>query len=387
MNRNSFFRVLACLDLSAEAGRQKLGGIYRFLSQGYTWDLSLIRSQKEFDRTFKDRIENAPFDGFLIAVPEDAETRQLHVSIKKPTVFIDYPDDRIVRALENCVFVHDDDVDIGRCAAQRLLAQGPFSSYAYASASDSRPWNRKRGEQFAAALAKRKIEVSVLENTDTRPVESIVNWLESLQKPIGIFAAYDDAARRILDACHSAGLRVPSEVSILGIGNDELVCTHASPQISSIILDFEEEGYRAARELQALLLHKRRPTRREFRCGCNGVAARGSTLGEMSAALLVQQAVTFIKKNAFNGISAADVVRQLHVSRRLADLRFREVTGTSILAYITDVRLKKVKQLLDTTDLRIGEIARQCGYEANSLKNLFSRHFRCSMRDWRKRQT
>ena len=97
MNRNSFFRVLACLDLSAEAGRQKLGGIYRFLSQGYTWDLSLIRSQKEFDRTFKDRIENAPFDGFLIAVPEDAETRQLHVSIKKPTAFIDYPDDRIVR--------------------------------------------------------------------------------------------------------------------------------------------------------------------------------------------------------------------------------------------------------------------------------------------------
>ena len=387
MNRNSFFRVLACLDLSAEAGRQKLGGIYRFLSQGYTWDLSLIRSQKEFDRTFKDRIENAPFDGFLIAVPEDSETRQLHVSIKKPTVFIDYPDDRIVRALENCVFVHDDDVDIGRCAAQRLLAQGPFSSYVYASASDSRPWNRKRGEQFAAALAKRKIEVSVLENTDTRPVESIVNWLESLQKPIGILAAYDDAARRILDACHSAGLRVPSEVSILGIGNDELVCTHASPQISSIILDFEEEGYRAARELQALLLHKRRPTRREFRCGCNGVAARGSTLGEMSAALLVQQAVTFIKKNAFNGIAAADVVEQLHVSRRLADLRFREVTGTSILAYITDVRLKKVKQLLDTTDLRIGEIARQCGYEANSLKNLFSRHFKCSMRDWRKRQT
>ena len=387
MHRNSFSRVLACLDLSAEAGRQKLGGIYRFLSQGYTWDLSLIRSQKEFDRTFKDRIENAPFDGFLIAVPEDSETRQLHVSIKKPTAFIDYPDDRIVRALENCVFVHDDDVDIGRCAAQRLLAQGPFSSYAYASASDSRPWNRKRGGQFAAALAKRKIEVSVLENTDTQPIESIVNWLESLQKPIGILAAYDDAARRILDACHSAGLRVPSDVSILGIGNDELVCTHASPQISSIILDFEEEGYRAARELQALLLHKRRPTRREFRCGCNGVAARGSTLGEMSAALLVQQAVTFIKKNAFNGIAAADVVEHLHVSRRLADLRFREVTGTSILAYITDIRLKKVKQLLDTTDLRIGEIARQCGYEANNLKNLFSRHFRCSMRDWRKRQT
>ena len=85
-----------------------------------------------------------------------------------------------------------------------------------------------------------------------------------------------------------------------------------------------------------------------------------------------------------NGITAADVVRQLHVSRRLADLRFREITGTSILAYITDIRLEKVKRLLTDTDLRVEEIARHCGYTAGNLKNLFARHFHCSMRAFRR---
>ena len=74
----------------------------------------------------------------------------------------------------------------------------------------------------------------------------------------------------------------------------------------------------------------------------------------------------------------------MRVSRRLADLRFREVTGTFILSFITDIRLEKVRRLLDATDLRMDEIARQCGYYAANLRNLLRRHFGRSMRDWRK---
>lgn len=384
MNKKTLFRVLACLDLSSEAGRQKLGGIYRFLSQGYMWDLSLIRSQKEFDGTFRSRIAEQSYDGLLIAVPEDAGTRRLHATIRTPTAFIDYVDKDLLRDFGLCVFVHDDDRDIGRCAAQRLLKQGPFNSYAYAASSDPRPWNAKRGKLFAQSLALRKIRTSVLKDADTRPIESIARWLAALPKPTGILAAYDDAGRRILNACRAAKLQVPSDVSVLGIGNDELVCTHTSPQLSSIIPDFEGEGYRAARELQALMLRRRHPAQTEFLCGCKGIVSRGSTAGEFCAAILVQQAIAFIRENAFNGITAADVVRQLHVSRRLADLRFREITGTSILAYITDIRLEKVKRMLIDTDLRMEEIARHCGYTAGNLKNLFARHFHCSMRTYRR---
>jgi len=385
MKTEPLFRVLACIDLSAEAGRQKLGGIYRFLSEGYVWELSLIRSQKEFDETFRERATAQSFDGFLIAVPENADMRTLHADIGKPTVFIDYLDRAFVRSFKDCVFIHDDDAEIGRLAAQDLLAQGPFNSYGYAASSDRRPWNKNRAEQFARALSRRHLMPVLLDDTDNLPLADISVWLKSLPLPAGILAAYDDTGRRILDACQAAGLRVPKDVSVLGIGNDTLICAHTSPPLSSIILDFEQEGYRAARELQALMLHKRRPTRGEIACGCRGIARRGSTAGERSGASLAQQAIAFIRENAFKGISAEDVVGQLHVSRRLADLRFREATGTSILAYITALRLAEVKRLLKETRLRIDEIARQCGYTAPNLKNLFTRHFGCSMREFRRK--
>jgi len=382
MKHKDVFRVLVCIDLSAEAGRQKLRGIYRFLGSGYAWDMSLVRSQKEFDETFQDLIRDTPFDGFLMAVPQNRQTRQLHRQLGTPTVFIDYVDNELI-GFKKCVFVHDDDREIGRSAAQHLMSQGAFASYGYAESSDKRPWNTNRGKQFSAFLARRNISVSRFTETDTQPVESIVKWLRSLSKPVAILAAYDDTARRILDACQTSGLRVPTDVSILGIGNDELICPQTKPPLSSVIPDFEEEGYRAARELQALMFGKQSPTQHEIPCGCKGIAERGTTARGKNAAILVQQAIAFIKENAFKAITAEDVVRQLRVSRRLADLRFREITGTSILAYITHVRLNRVRHLLATSDLRIGEIARQCGYEAANLKNLFARHFHCSMRTYR----
>lgn len=385
MLRKDDFRVLVCIDLSAEAGRQKLRGIYRFLGDGYAWDMSLVRSQKEFDETFQNRINGTSFDGFLMAVPQSHKTRLIHKQLGTPTVFIDYVDTGL-ESFRKCVFVHDDDRDIGRCAAQHLMAQGTIASCGYAAASDRRPWNKNRYEQFSAALARYGVPVSYFSDTDTRSVESIAEWLKSMPRPVGILAAYDDTARRLLVACRASGLRVPTDVSILGIGNDELVCMQTIPPLSSVIPNFEEEGYRAARELQALMLGRQSPTRRELRCGCKGVAERGTTVCGKYAAVLVQRAIAFIKENAFRTINVDDVIRQLHVSRRLADLRFREITGTSIFAYITNFRLNHVRHLLETTDLRIGEIARRCGYDAANLKNLFARHFKCSMRDFRRQR-
>ncbi|MBQ2630598.1 MAG: helix-turn-helix transcriptional regulator, partial [Kiritimatiellae bacterium] len=93
-----------------------------------------------------------------------------------------------------------------------------------------------------------------------------------------------------------------------------------------------------------------------------------------------------IDRHALEGITAADVVARLHVSRSLADLRFREVTGTSILEAILNRRLAEVKRMLGGTDMRISEIAVRCGYrDANYLKNLFRKRFGLSMREFRAR--
>ena len=100
----------------------------------------------------------------------------------------------------------------------------------------------------------------------------------------------------------------------------------------------------------------------------------------------MQKALAFIRRNALKGISVEDVVRHLKVSRRLADLRFRELQGTTIGETIISLRLAEVKRLLRSTKEPIDSIAASCGYEnPNYLKNLFKRRFAMSMREFRSR--
>ena len=73
----------------------------------------------------------------------------------------------------------------------------------------------------------------------------------------------------------------------------------------------------------------------------------------------------------------------LGVSRRLADLRFREVTGATIQSALVDARLEKVKRWLRDTDMRISDIAQRCGCDPGVLRNLFRRRCGTSMRDYR----
>ena len=119
--------------------------------------------------------------------------------------------------------------------------------------------------------------------------------------------------------------------------------------------------------------------------GVKSIVRRESTAVLSTAGRLVQKAVAYIDRNATKGIGVRDVVAHLKCSRRLADLRFRQLQGRSILDAITERRLDEVKRRLIATDDRIDEIAATCGYpNANYLKNLFKRRFSMSMRDFRR---
>ena len=72
-------------------------------------------------------------------------------------------------------------------------------------------------------------------------------------------------------------------------------------------------------------------------------------------------------------------------SRRLADLRFRQATGRTILDEIHARRLDKAKALLKRGDVPIGALSEQCGYVPGpSLGLLFKRATGRTMRQWRR---
>ena len=374
---------MVALSLASAAGRKKLNGIHRFLSEGYDWDMELIRNEGGLTAETISSASRSQFDGLLIGFAGKCALRTLHADKKLPTIFIDNPNANTLEELPLCMFVNDDAKDIAQSAAKHLMSCPGIRSFGFVPSRAPSRWSHDRQTAFASALHQKKNRLSIYDGPgDSR--EALVEWLQGLEKPAAILAAFDDRARDVLEACRANGIDVPGQLSVLGIGNDEPICEMSVPALSSVAVDFEREGYVAARELQAMMLRHRAPARREILCGAKDVVFRASTSAVKSPAALVQRAKEFIDQHALEGITAADVVARLHVSRSLADLRFREVTGTSILEAILARRLDEVKRLLRETDLRISEIAARCGYrDANYLKNLFKKRTGMSMREWR----
>ena len=126
------------------------------------------------------------------------------------------------------------------------------------------------------------------------------------------------------------------------------------------------------------------PTKRDVLIGSSGVIQRNSTSAPIDNAAIVRRALKFIQEHAMEGIDVKDVVCHVRVSRRLADLRFSEVAGCTILNAILARRIDEAKRLLSNGDMRITEVALRCGYQnANYFKNVFRRLTGLSPRAWR----
>ena len=100
---------------------------------------------------------------------------------------------------------------------------------------------------------------------------------------------------------------------------------------------------------------------------------------------LVNRALAYIVENACTGCRARDIGALLGVSRRLLDLRFREITGSTLRSEIERVRMENIRRLLANTGRPVGSIAASCGYpDVNHLGKLFRKRFGLTMSEYRR---
>ena len=377
----SHFKVLVISPLSTVAGRMKLNGINRFLNEGYDWDIELVRSESEFTAATFDWEGDETYDGVFVGWNEPFEIQEVHCRMKTPTVmFGDRNALKTLRHVPLSLHIGDDVGALVKAAIRHFNSIGRFITHGFVPSRKKAFWSEEREKAFLDELRNRGSGVQTFAGGD------LGEWLKAIPKPAGILCAVDDRAADVLLACREHKLAVPDEISVLGINNDAQICENTKPRLSSVAVDFEEQGYRAARELHAMMMRRRAPLKKSIAVGSAAVVARESTLRESPHGSLVRRATEFIAANATKGIGPRDVVRNIHVSRRLLDLRFREVTGKTVQEAIRERRLEKVRSLLVSTDLPMAHVAERCGYrDANYLKNQFKKAFGMSMRDWRRR--
>ena len=198
-----------------------------------------------------------------------------------------------------------------------------------------------------------------------------------------MLAANDDRAFDAIKTLSGKRIRIPKDIALLGVDNDTLICENTQPRLSSVQPDFGKEGYLAA-EILDTMINGGTPPSRTVLVGVTRIIQRESTAEQSHAGLLVQKALAYINRHALERIGVSDVVQHIGCSRRLADLRFRELQGSSIMQTIIEKRLDEVRRRLADTKEKIDVIASACGFDnSNYLKNLFKKRFGMTMREWR----
>jgi LacI family transcriptional regulator len=187
-------------------------------------------------------------------------------------------------------------------------------------------------------------------------------WIARLPKPIGIFAINDSLGMRVLEACHLIGAAVPDQVAVLGLENDELVCSMACPPLSSVSTNAETIGYRAA-ELLDQLMHGAAPPRKVVAVEPISVVTRQSTDVQAHMDEIVAKAVRFIRSWAAEGINVDDVLREVDVSRSSLDRRFKAALGRTPHEEIVRAQLHVAMQMLAETDFNLTQIAVKAGFK------------------------
>jgi LacI family transcriptional regulator len=265
--------------------------------------------------------------------------------------------------------VEADHVGVGRMAADYFLRKG-FRHFGYFGSS----WTdfskgREQGLRETVEAAGFRVLSCYAEYLPRPPLaaswrgvdQQLRRWLRALPKPVAILASNDVPARDLADMCRQEGMRVPEEVALMGVDNDELECNLCSPPLSSIEIPAQRIGYEAARVLEALMSGRKPKQQRQFLPPVR-VVTRQSTDTVAIDDPDVSMALTIIRQHASEGIGVDEVLSNVPLSRRVLERRFRNLLGYTVLDEIRRARVEHAKQLLSETDLSMPRVASLCGF-------------------------
>ena len=386
-NRHPKIAIFASINL--KGGRTCVRGILDYAHRHGPWRCMLLEG-RDSEQAIQPGLLG--FDG-IIAHNLSRDEAKAVAAANVPVVLIEPWPQQLARGnpLADAPYVKMNSYDVGALAAEYYLDRG-YKSFVYVGETLGLYWSADRRAGFVDTLAKRGFGCIVYDTFSARERRSwaaerprMMRFLKGLEKPTAIFAAMDNRARLVLDACAEAGISVPEEIAVLGVDNDPIICESSVPTLSSIRTGGFRRGQMAASMLDDLMCS--RPIRqRTLSIGPLSVVTRESTGYDAMRDPVLARALKFIHANAAeHRIGVADAVAAAGCSRRYAEVHFRRHLGISIHDAIIQTRLERVKALLEQSNLSIGEISERCSFAREShLAVLFRKATGISMREYRR---
>lgn len=355
--------VIVFRSSHAVAFRQKLSGLTE-VAHRRQWNLQVVEPVETADEV-RDLIRLWKPVGCIVGCGADVNRFPPSATGRLPLVYIDRPSQQL-RQTDACVY--HDSAATARLAARELLRLG-LAHYAYVRHPGHPAWDAERRAAFADVLRRHGKRASCFDFPPRkREPDALARWLGAQPRPLGVLAATDAYAAHTISAARIAGLAVPDDVAVIGIDNEEELCEATSPTLSTVEPDFRAAGRLAAEALADMIAGKP-PARLVY--PPLGLRRRGSTSRFARPDADVSRAVELIRREACRGLSARDVVAGFSCGRRMAEIRFRTLTGRSMLEEIRAVRLARARELLAKGRLSVDAIASFCGYKSVAAFSVF----------------
>ena len=368
--------VAILVESSRTYGRGILRGVAQFARNRGSW--SILHEEMTIDATPSQWVSEARIDGMIARVDEHnaASLRRLHVPII---------DVRCRQHLAGIPQVETDDNAVTRLAFNHLRERG-FRRFAFCGYRNAH-YSENRLKQFRWLVEERQYPLSVYETVATSksaPLsdierqgvidgERLEEWLSSLEPPTGLFVCNDIRGQQVLRACKRLGKRIPDDLGVIGVDDDDTICPLCDPPLSSVEPDAEKVGYVAASLLDSMMQGQVVVDSICF-IPPKGVTQRLSTQVEAVEDRDVAEVCHFIREHACNGIDVSDLIALTSLSRRQLERRFRAALGRTPHEELTAARIARIKQLLIETDLPLEQLAPIAGYShKESLAAVFKR--------------
>lgn len=367
------------LILVTPAYQPRLEGIARFARQR-GWQLTIVDRLARQPRGWKG-------DGVLVTLREDPAPVAFVKALRKRKVPVvdltfNHPELRLPR-------VSGDHVALGKLAREHFEERN-FLNFAWYSTG----WlniHKLRYQGFGSPEAKWIFS----EEAPSGRLDDFAyfdRWLgeklKTAPKPLALLT-YDDAdAARAEGAALAAGLSVPDDIAIMGIGGDRLICENQPVPLSSVEHDQVRTGYEGAALLEKLMNRRGKsnhPDNRTILIPPRGITVRASTDFIATKSPVVRKALEYIKVNLDKPFGLDQIAADTGVSRATVARFFDAELGHSVGAEILRQRLRLAKRLLESGSLAIAEIAYRTGFcNPAYFTNVFKRETGVTPKVWRK---
>lgn len=206
-----------------------------------------------------DRVENQQISS-LLAQQVDAivYARMSHTIVTLPTRLRQIPTVTVdAETLGDSVpWVVPDEVGIGRIATERLIAAG-HRRIAHLTVDESVPSTEGRILGYQQSMQEHGLEPVIVSATQPANAragrEAFAKAMVVIPDMTAVFSFNDPMALGVYQAAMEAGLRVPSDLSVVGVDNLEVIADQIRPGLTTVGLPHYEMGRWAIERLGLMI--------------------------------------------------------------------------------------------------------------------------------------